>query len=88
MRAKEIRTMDDAAVNKELHELLREQFNLRMQRATGQLANNARIRTVRRDIARIRKAGRHDRGKKDSSFAFGAYRQQQDAQDSHRLDRT
>jgi large subunit ribosomal protein L29 len=56
MRAKEIRTMDDAAVNKELHELLREQFNLRMQRATGQLANNARIRTVRRDIARIRTA--------------------------------
>ena len=54
MRAKEIRTMDDAAVNKELHELLREQFNLRMQRATGQLANNARMRTVRRDIARIR----------------------------------
>ena len=54
MRAKEIRTMDDAAINKELHELLREQFNLRMQRATGQLANNARMRTVRRDIARIR----------------------------------
>jgi large subunit ribosomal protein L29 len=56
MKAKEIRTMDDAAVNKELHELLREQFNLRMQRATGQLANNARMRTVRRDIARIRTA--------------------------------
>lgn len=48
--------MDDAAIKKELHELLREQFNLRMQRATGQLANNARMRTVRRDIARIRTA--------------------------------
>ena len=56
MKAREIRTMDDAAIRKELHELLREQFNLRMQRATGQLANNARIRTVRRDIARIRTA--------------------------------
>ena len=48
--------MDDAAIKKELHELLREQFSLRMQRATGQLANNARMRTVRRDIARIRTA--------------------------------
>ena len=33
--------------------LRREQFNLRFQRATGQLANTARVRQVRRDIARI-----------------------------------
>lgn len=46
--------MDDAAITKELHELLREQFNLRMQRATGQLGNTARLGQVRRDIARIR----------------------------------
>ena len=54
MRAKDIRTMDSAARKKELHELLREQFNLRMQNATGQMANTARLRQVRRDIARIR----------------------------------
>ena len=54
MRTKEIRAMDGAAIKKELQELLREQFNLRMQRATGQLANVARINKVRRDIARIR----------------------------------
>lgn len=54
MKAKEIRAMDEAAIKKELHELLREQFNLRMQRATGQLANTAQLRKVRRDIARVR----------------------------------
>jgi large subunit ribosomal protein L29 len=54
MTTKELRAMDEAAINKELQEMLREQFNLRMQRATGQLANTARMRTVRRDIARIR----------------------------------
>lgn len=46
--------MDKDAARKELQELLREQFNLRMQRATGQLANTARMRAVRRDIARVR----------------------------------
>ncbi len=37
-----------------LMELLREQFNLRMQRGTGQLAKPARLRAVRREIARIK----------------------------------
>ena len=54
MKAKDVRVMDSAARKKELHELLREQFNLRMQNATGQMANTARLRQVRRDIARIR----------------------------------
>jgi large subunit ribosomal protein L29 len=54
MKAKDVRAMDSAARKKELHELLREQFNLRMQNATGQMANTARLRQVRRDIARIR----------------------------------
>ena len=53
MKAKDIRAMDSAARKKELHELLREQFNLRMQNATGQVANTARLQQVRRDIARI-----------------------------------
>jgi large subunit ribosomal protein L29 len=38
----------------ELIRLKKEQFNLRFQRATGQLANTARVREVRRDIARIK----------------------------------
>ncbi|MCZ6575292.1 MAG: 50S ribosomal protein L29 [Gammaproteobacteria bacterium] len=54
MKPKDIRAMDHAAAKKDLHELLREQFNFRMQRATGQLGNPARIREVRRDIARFR----------------------------------
>ena len=54
MKAKDIRAMDAAARSKELEGLLREQFNLRMQKATGQLANTANLRRVRRDIARIR----------------------------------
>ena len=38
----------------ELVQLQKEQFNLRFQRASGQLENTARVRTVRRDIARIK----------------------------------
>ncbi len=53
MNVKELRALASADLTKELHALLREQFNLRMQRATGQLANNAQMRKVRRDIARV-----------------------------------
>lgn len=45
--------MSDQELRKELVELRREQFNLRMQRATGQLGTPARFKEVRRDIARI-----------------------------------
>ncbi len=54
MKAKEYRTMDDAARRKELTDMLREQFNLRMQKATGQLSNTANLPKVRRNIARLR----------------------------------
>jgi large subunit ribosomal protein L29 len=54
MKAKDIRTMSAEDRLKELEGLLREQFNLRMQHATGQLANNSKLRTVKRDIARVR----------------------------------
>jgi large subunit ribosomal protein L29 len=56
MKAKDIRAMDAEARKKELMERLREQFNLRMQHATGQLGNTANLRKVRRDIARLRTA--------------------------------
>lgn len=53
MDAKQIRGMSADDRKKELHALLREQFNLRMQKATGQLANGAKLGKVRRDIARL-----------------------------------
>ena len=46
------RTVDE--LNDQLLALKKEQFNLRFQRASGQLENTARVRTVRRDIARIK----------------------------------
>jgi large subunit ribosomal protein L29 len=53
MDAKELRTKDEAQLKDELSGLLREQFNLRMQKGTGQLSNTARMKTVRRDVARV-----------------------------------
>jgi large subunit ribosomal protein L29 len=54
MDAKELRSKNEAELKQELHGLLREQFNLRMQKGTGQLANSARLKTVRRDVARVK----------------------------------
>jgi large subunit ribosomal protein L29 len=54
MKAKDIRAMSEQDRQKELDGLMREQFNLRMQHATGQLANNAKMKAVRRDIARLK----------------------------------
>lgn len=54
MKVEEIRNKDAAELNNELLELRREQFNLRMQRASGQLAKPHQMKQVRRDIARIK----------------------------------
>ena len=54
MKASELRGKDEAALNKELNELLKAQFSLRMQVATQQLANTAQLKKVRRDIARVK----------------------------------
>ena len=54
MKASELRTKDDAAHAKEMEDLLRAHFNLRMQHATQQLANTAQLTQVRRDIARVK----------------------------------
>lgn len=43
-------------LNEELEKLKKEQFNLRFQKATGQLENTSRVRVVRRDIARVKTA--------------------------------
>jgi large subunit ribosomal protein L29 len=53
MNAAELRNKSDSELNKELVELRREQFNLRMQRAVGQLGNPARFKDLRKEIARI-----------------------------------
>jgi large subunit ribosomal protein L29 len=49
------------ARTKEVVKLKKEQFNLRFQRATGQLENTARVRQVRRDIARIKTVAQEKR---------------------------
>jgi len=54
MKAKDLRTSSADDLQKKLEELLREQFNLRMQRGTGQLSRPSQMRVVRRDIARIK----------------------------------
>ena len=51
--AAELREADEAELETRLAEAKQELFNLRFQIVTGQLDNSARIRTVRRDIARI-----------------------------------
>jgi len=54
MSVMEMRATSEDELSGQLVELKKEQFNLRFQRATGQLENTARVRQVRRDIARIR----------------------------------
>ncbi|PQA51978.1 50S ribosomal protein L29 [Amnimonas aquatica] len=54
MNAKELREKSVEDLNKELGNLQRQQFTLRMAQATGQLAQNSKIGVVRKDIARIK----------------------------------
>ena len=54
MKANELRAKTGDELKKELDDLLRAQFGLRMQIATQQLGNNSQIKKVRRDIARVR----------------------------------
>jgi large subunit ribosomal protein L29 len=54
MKASELKDKSVEELNAELLELLREQFNLRMQISTGQLAQTHELRKVRRSIARVK----------------------------------
>ena len=54
MSAAEMRGKTDAELDKELLDLAREAFNLRMQKGTGQLGRSSQIKTVRRAVARIK----------------------------------
>lgn len=63
MKPNELRAKSDDELKKELHDLLRAQFGLRMQLATQQLSNTSQMKKVRRDIARVRTLLREKAGK-------------------------
>lgn len=54
MKVEDLRQKSDDELNRQVLDLRKEAFNLRFQRASGQLENTARVRQVRRDIARIK----------------------------------
>jgi large subunit ribosomal protein L29 len=59
----DLRAMTVDQLDDELLRLKKEQFNLRFQRATGQLENSSRVRVVRRDIARVKTVAQQKRAK-------------------------
>ena len=61
MKASDVRAMTVDQIDDEVLKLKKEQFNLRFQRATGQLENTSRVREVRRDIARLMTIARQKR---------------------------
>jgi large subunit ribosomal protein L29 len=67
LKAGDLRVMSVDQLDDELMKLKKEQFNLRFQRATGQLENTSRVREVRRDIARIRTIAQQKRAAQPKS---------------------
>jgi large subunit ribosomal protein L29 len=63
MNAEDLRTKTPDELTDQLASLKKEQFNLRFQRATGQLNNTSRVRQVRRDIARLKTIARQGQAK-------------------------
>lgn len=63
-KASDFRTKTADELNDQLGSLKKEQFNLRFQRATGQLENTARVKEIRRDIARIKTIARQKAAEK------------------------
>jgi large subunit ribosomal protein L29 len=61
MKVADVRAMSIDQIDDEVLKLKKEQFNLRFQRATGQLENTSRVREVRRDIARLKTVGKNKR---------------------------
>ncbi len=62
MKASHVHDMTIDQLNDELVKLKKEQFNLRFQAASGQLENTARVREIRRDIARVKTIARQRSG--------------------------
>jgi large subunit ribosomal protein L29 len=63
MKANELREKSAQQLNEQLLGLLRDQFNLRMQKATGQLGQSHLLRQVKRDIARVKTVLKQQAGK-------------------------
>ncbi|QLF93887.1 50S ribosomal protein L29 [Pseudomonas sp. ABC1] len=63
MKANELREKSVQQLNEQLLELLRDQFNLRMQKATGQLGQSHLLSQVKRDIARVKTVLNQQAGK-------------------------
>ena len=63
MKSADVRAMTLDQLDDEVLKLKKEQFNLRFQRATGQLENTSRVRQVRRDIARLKTVARQKKAK-------------------------
>jgi large subunit ribosomal protein L29 len=61
MKAADIKAMTIDQIDDEVLKLKKEQFNLRFQRATGQLENTSRVREVRRDVARLKTIAKNKR---------------------------
>jgi large subunit ribosomal protein L29 len=66
MKTEEVRGMTADQLDEQLAKLKKEQFNLRFQRASGQLENTSRVREVRRDIARVKTVQAQKRNGQDS----------------------
>ena len=64
LKVEDIKRMSDDEMDAEVLKLKKERFNLRFQRATGQLENTSRLREARRDIARIKTIAAQLRAKK------------------------
>ena len=66
MKTADVRVMTVDQIDDEVLKLKKEQFNLRFQRASGQLENTSRVREVRRDIARVKTVQSQKRNGQDS----------------------
>jgi len=64
-RVSDLRVMTEDQLTDEVLKLRKERFNLRFQKASGQLQDTARVRVVRRDIARVKTVAAHKRAAKN-----------------------
>jgi large subunit ribosomal protein L29 len=67
MKIGDVRQMSADQLEDEILKLKKEQFNLRFQRATGQLENTSRVRVIRRDIAKMKTVAREKKAGADAS---------------------
>lgn len=72
MKSADLRAMSPDQLDDEFLKLKKERFNLRFQRATGQLENTSRVRQVRRDIARIKTVAGQKRAGQSPASASAA----------------